>query len=180
MYQINKQKFLSDEDLNSLKAYLSGNTSRDAIMLELLLYTGARCSEVLNIQRSDINIGEGTVLIRGLKRSKDREIPLPQALVKKLKAYLKSDNQVSETRPFPISARRFRQIWSKLMPHLKGSDGRQGKGLHSLRHTMGIELFKKHRDIRLVQVVLGHRNINNTLVYSEYIYKTNELKKLLI
>lgn len=179
MSQVNRNKFLSDSDILSLKQHLATQTTRDAIMLELLISTGARTSELLNIKASDVNIGEGLVLIHGLKGSQSREIPLPQALVKKLKAFLGRNNLNSQDRLFPISARRFRQIWNKLMPHLKGDCGAQGKGLHSIRHTFAIELFKKHRDIRLVQFALGHRSINNTLVYSEYVYKSEELRKLL-
>lgn len=179
MSQVNRNKFLSDDDLSSLRAYFSTNTGRDGIMIELLMYTGARTSELLSLRVCDINLGEGLVLVRGLKGSMDREIPIPHHLGKKLKAFLESKKLNSQDLIFPISARRFRQIWNKLMPHLKGLNDKQGKGLHAIRHTFAIELFKKHRDIRLVQFALGHRSINNTLVYSEYVYKSEELRKLL-
>jgi integrase/recombinase XerC len=54
------------------------------------------------------------------------------------------------------------------------------KKLHGLRHTFAIRLYKKTKDIRLVQVALGHRNITNTMVYADYAYSQQELRKLIL
>ncbi|CAM5999402.1 unnamed protein product [Sphagnum balticum] len=40
--------------------------------------------------------------------------------------------------------------------------------------------LQKTKDLRLVQVALGHRNITNTMVYADYIYSQQELRKLIL
>ena len=80
--------------------------------------------------------------------------------------------ELMKQRIFPISYIRFHQIWDKYRPcHKK---------LHSLRHTFAIRLYKKTKDIRLVQFALGHRNIANTMIYADYVYSQEELKKLIL
>ena len=73
---------------------------------------------------------------------------------------------------FPIGYHRLRQIWDWYRP--------VPKKFHSLRHTFAIRLYRKTKDLRLVQVALGHRNITNTMVYADYVYSQQELKKLIL
>jgi integrase/recombinase XerC len=67
---------------------------------------------------------------------------------------------------------RLYQIWQFYRP--------VPKKFHALRHTFAIELYQKTKDLRLVQVALGHRNITNTMIYADYIYSQQELKKLIL
>ena len=73
---------------------------------------------------------------------------------------------------FPISYPRLVQIWQHYRP--------VHKKFHSLRHTFAIELYKKTKDIRLLQMALGHRNIANTMIYADYVYSQTELRRLLL
>ena len=73
---------------------------------------------------------------------------------------------------FPISYSRLIQIWEHYRP--------THKKFHSLRHTFAIRLYKKTKDLRLVQVALGHRNITNTMIYADYVYSQQELRKLIL
>jgi len=169
---LNKDSHLNASELKELTTLLSTRRDRDALIVELLLFTGARQEEISQTIGSDINLADKMIFIRGAKGSDSRELPLTDSLAKRLKSYLGENRIGSNDLLFPISTRRFRQIWQNF---------RLGdKSLHKLRHTFAIELFKRHRDIRLVQFALGHRNINNTLVYSSYVYKVEELKKLFV
>lgn len=151
---------------------------RDCLLISLALLTGARAQEILNVKYSDVNIYDQSLLIHGLKNSNDREIPIPAKTFKYLLQYLNIDKsttlspELMKQRIFPISYIRFHQIWDKYRPcHKK---------LHSLRHTFAIRLYKKTKDIRLVQFALGHRNIANTMIYADYVYSQEELKKLIL
>jgi len=87
--------------------------------------------------------------------------------------YLNSSNiSLTDQKIFPITYNRYRQIWEMYRP--------THKKLHSLRHTFAIELYKKTKDIRLVQFALGHRNITNTMIYADYVYSQQELRKLIL
>lgn len=171
-YSLNKNKYLLAEELSSFEKLLQKNLENDprnCLVLLMLLKTGARAQEVLNLKISSLNIYDESVLIIGLKGSNDREIPIASVLFKKLLHYSKS---LKTDELFPISYNRLRQIWELYRP--------VNKKLHSLRHTFAIQLYKKSKDIRLVQVALGHRNVMNTMIYADYVYSQNELRRLIL
>lgn len=134
------------------------------------LKTGARASELLALRRSDLVGYDRAVFIRGLKGSNDREIPLVKPLFEPLEHYASQFKNADLI--FPIGYHRLRQIWDWYRP--------APKKFHCLRHTFAIRLYRKTRDLRLVQVALGHRNITNTMVYADYIYSQQELRKLIL
>ena len=172
-YALNKNKYLLDPELEALESLLKSSVHtnlRDSTMLSLALHTGARAQELLNLRRSDLNIYDQSVFIRGLKASNDREIPLRPELFKQASelAFSVHENALI----FDIGYHRLRQMWKWYRP--------VGKKFHCLRHSFAIRLYKKTKDIRLVQVALGHRNITNTMIYADYVYSQQELKKLIL
>jgi len=171
-YALNKTKYLLDpeyDELNRLFDKYRATHERDILMLELALRTGARAQELLNIKKADLNAFDETVFIRGIKGSNDREIPLSRSFFEKLLHFAGSREG---EKIFDISYNRLRDIWSLYRP--------VAKKFHCLRHTFAIRLFKKTKDVRLVQMALGHRNITNTMVYADYVYSQQELRKLIL
>lgn len=170
-YQLNKSKYLLESEEKELRRVLKlfeGKEPRDTALIELALSTGARASEVLSIKGADLEPENQTVFIKGLKGSNDREIPVRSHLFSRLNSL----STGSEDFVFKISYPRLVQIWLSYRPC--------PKKFHSLRHTFALNLYKKTKDIRLVQVALGHRSIQNTMIYADYVYTTNELKKLIL
>ncbi len=171
-YSLNKTKYLLEPETRALEitlSHFSDIDSRNVLLIELALRTGARAQEILNIKRTDIDSHNETILIHGIKGSSDREIPIKRDLFKRLMKYVSHSKGV---KLFDITYRRFREIWVLYRP--------TNKKLHALRHTFAIQLFKKTRDLRLVQMALGHRNITNTIIYAEYVYSQSELKRLIL
>lgn len=171
-YALNKNKYLLDDELARLRHIFRNfqdSDPRNVLILELALQTGARATELLNTQRSDLIMNDETLFIRGIKGSNDREIPLPSKLFQRLSRY---NEKLEGSRLFDISYERLYQIWQLYRP--------VPKKFHSLRHTFAIEIYKRTRDIRLLQVALGHRNIANTMIYADYLYSKEELRKLLV
>lgn len=178
-YSLNKNKYLAPPELDHLTYLLRNHLENDpkgCILLLLALHTGARAKELLNLTPSDIDDHHETVYIRGLKGSNDREIPLPDWLFSHLKKYIAvKDAQVGfkkTERIFPFTYNRLLQIWHLYRP--------VPKKFHALRHTFAIQLYKKTKDIRLLQVALGHRNITNTMIYADYVYSQQELRRLIL
>lgn len=171
-YALNKNKYMLEPEVANLERIidLKKDPNRDKLMINLALHTGARAQEILNLRKFDLNDGDQTVFITGLKGSNDREIPIKPWLFEALASYCKDMSQ--DERIFKIKYRRLEYIWAFYRP--------VKKKFHSLRHTFAIRLYQKHKDIRLVQVALGHRNITNTMIYAEYTYSQQELKKLLL
>lgn len=171
-YQLNKNKYLLTPEMDRLYHILNSYQDQDirnCLLIELALKTGARAQELLNIQKIDVNIYDETVFIKGIKGSNDREIPLSPILFARLKRYIEN-LQTKEL--FDITYDRLYQIWNHYRP--------VEKKFHCLRHTFAIQLYKKTKDIRLVQVALGHRNITNTMIYADYVYSQEELKRLIL
>ncbi|MBX3022323.1 MAG: site-specific integrase [Bdellovibrionales bacterium] len=171
-YALNKNKYLLEPEVDRLEYILKSFANKDPRNCTLLwtcLHSGARAQEVLNVRVEDLNTYDETVFFRGLKGSNDRELPLPSWLFQRLVQEIPS---AREDILFPITYNRLRQIWDHYRP--------VHKKLHALRHTFAIRLYKKTKDLRLVQVALGHRNITNTMVYADYVYSQQELRKLIL
>lgn len=170
IYALNKNKYLLSPERDRLEKLLRGHLDsdhRNAVVLLLALHTGARAQELLNLRREDVNVYDEAIYIRGLKGSNDREIPLPSWLFREVQK-LRTESDLL----FPISYNRLRQIWVLYRP--------VHKSFHALRHTFAIHLYQKTKDIRLVQVALGHRSITNTMIYADYVYSRDELRKLIV
>lgn len=178
-YSLNKNKYLLDYEYSRLMEILDSFEQRDprnVLMLKMALSTGARATELLNIKKSDLDYRAKSVLINGIKGSNDREIPLEPKLFSNLSNYLQKDHERKVSRGqdfiFDITYPRLVQIWLNYRP--------VEKSFHALRHTFAIRLYKKTKDIRLLQFALGHRNIANTMIYADYVYSQEELRRLIL
>lgn len=172
-YALNKNKYLLDPEFWSLEKVIDKalkENPRDGLIMALALKTGARAQEILELTKGDINAYEETLFIHGLKGSNDREIPLEKRLFGYLVEHAR--DLKDHHRLFPLTYTRLRQIWIWYRP--------VPKKFHSLRHTFAIRLYQKTKDLRLVQVALGHRNITNTMVYADYVYSQQELRRLIL
>ena len=172
VYAINKNKYLLDPEYDHLeillKRYILKDT-RNCLLIYLAMHTGARASEILTLKKEDLNVYDQSIFIHGIKGSNDREIPLPEWLFEFLEEY--SKKQHTDVL-FDIGYHRLRQVWDHYRP--------VKKKFHCLRHTFAIRLYKKVKDIRLLQIALGHRNITNTMIYADFVYSQNEMRKLIL
>lgn len=171
-YSLNKNKYLLAPERERLEHILNSFQDKDprnCLLLWVALKTGARAQEILNLRKDDINRYDETLFIRGIKGSNDREIPIRHDLFQRLTRY--ADAQPGGD-VFKITYPRLWQIWEFYRPI--------PKKFHALRHTFAIELYQKTKDLRLVQVALGHRNITNTMIYADYVYTQSELRKLIL
>lgn len=174
-YALNKNKYLLDPEVERFEALLENQPveeDRNALILWLALKTGARASELLQLRKADLNTYDRTVFIRGIKGSNDRELPLAPWLFERLRLYSEREIKSASGDLFPIGYHRLRQVWDWYRP--------AAKKFHALRHTFAIRLYRKTKDLRLVQVALGHRNITNTMIYADYVYSQTELRKLIL
>ena len=167
---ISSNKYLSGEEIKELKESLALASVRDQALVGLLMSLGMRGAEVLAIPVKDVNITEGVIYVPGKKRSNGRLCPIPSHLVAVVERHLLERKNTEML--FDLSASGLKLVWNRLRPCKKG--------VHSLRHTFAIELYKKTRDIKLVQVCLGHKSILSTQVYADFVYSTEEIRKALI
>jgi integrase/recombinase XerD len=154
---------------------------RDFSMLELLYSSGARVSEIVGVNISDISIsqtndGDVTVLkLRG-KGSKERIVPLGKFAVAALEDYftrtrpgLAAKNSKSESALFLNSRgkRLSRQSAWQIVLDAAVATGLVGKvSPHVFRHSYATHLLDGGADIRVVQELLGHSSVTTTQIYT--------------
>lgn len=167
---ITENKYLSDTERETIfKLIIKHKGDRNSIMFKMMLLTGCRCSEVLKLTPESFN-KDGSVTVIATKNSNNRTLPLPKPFVAEVLEYIKVNNIKQNERIFPISLRQFHRLWDHWRPNPK-------KGSHSIRHTTAILLYLNCSDIKKVQALLGHKQINNTMVYLDFCEGVRQLKQ---
>lgn len=172
-YNLTEKKFLSDQELNRLEFTLSRNRDksiRDYLLISVALATGGRANEILALTKKDLNVQNRSVFLLGLKGSFDRSIPIKKPLFDDLLRY--SQTLIGD-KLFDISYPRLVQIWNVWTPNPE-------KTFHCLRHTAALRVYRKTKDIRLLQLFLGHANIQNSIIYMDYVYSEEQMRRLIL
>jgi integrase/recombinase XerD len=175
-------RFLAREEVDKLLEQPDLNDDvgiRDRAMLELLYATGLRVSELVSLRIPDVDLEAGALTCFG-KGSKQRRIPIGRSSIHFLKTYFgarqrllkekRSDMLFVESNGTPISRQKF---W-KIITSYGASAGLGHVTPHMLRHTFATTLIENGADLRSVQMMLGHSDINTTQIYT---HVTNERLK---
>ena len=151
---------------------------RDRALLEVLYGTGARISEAVGLDVDDVDLVDGSVLLRG-KGGKERLVPLGSYGREAVSAYL------VRGRPELVSAggaatgragalflnarggRLSRQsAWAVLVKAADRAGVTRDVSPHTLRHSFATHLLEGGADVRVVQELLGHASVTTTQVYT--------------
>lgn len=148
---------------------------RDRALLELLYATGCRASEVSNLRQDDVHLSQGFCLARG-KGDKERLVPLGKRAIEAVEVYLKEDRPpLAEKAAYPpkwllLSRRgkrlRRERIWELVKQYALRVGAPATIGPHTLRHSFATHLVAGGADLRQVQEMLGHANIQTTQIYT--------------
>jgi integrase/recombinase XerC len=150
----------SKQLINAIKH--TAQPARNLAIVALMLDSGLRVGEVVNLEISRVDLKLGKAIVLG-KGDKEREVPLGQMTCRALETWLWVRGENKSPRVFisrlgkPLKANpillMLRRIkiklgWSSLHPHL-------------LRHTFA-KLYLEEGDIKTLQVILGHASIETT------------------
>lgn len=142
---------------------------RDDAVLELLYGSGLRVAEVCGLRRDDLDLAGGAVRVLG-KRAKWRQVPLTPGAVEALRAWLDHGRARLETEGSPADL-----VFLNLRGHPLGPrdcrrilDRRAADPTHphALRHTFATHLLDGGADLRSVQELLGHSDLQTTQRYT--------------
>ena len=142
---------------------------RNRALLELMYSTGARVSEIVNLDMDEVD-DSGLMRVRG-KGSKERLVPVGSYAKAALDAYLvrsrpslvKSANKALFLNQ--LGGRLSRQsIWEIIQKAAYGLDIEVSP--HSLRHSFATHLLEGGADVRVVQELLGHASVTTTQIYT--------------
>lgn len=146
---------------------------RNKAILEVMYATGARISEVINLELNQIDFEECIIRVVG-KGKKERIIPLDDVAIEAL------DNYINNYRPFLIKnetcnyvflnkngEKISRQMIFKILKNLANKAGITKEiSPHTLRHSFASNLLNNGADLRVIQELLGHENLETTEIYS--------------
>jgi integrase/recombinase XerD len=148
---------------------------RDRAMLELFYSCGLRRTELCRLELPDFNADRRTIHVRRGKGKKDRMVPVGECAVQWMEKYL------VEVRPRLCLDTRTQAVFltgyggpfnpdvvSRMVSKLMEAAGLSGKGsCHMLRHTCATHMLEGGADIRYIQQLLGHENLETTAIYTE-------------
>ena len=144
---------------------------RNQLMIRLILDSGLRLSELINLKLSNINIEENMLFVRG-KGNKDRFTFYTNETKEMLIYYLenirnKLINENTEIvflskQGLPINKRTF----EKMLLKIKLRDSSISLHPHLLRHTFATRLLEEGADLKMVQELLGHESLSTTQIYT--------------
>lgn len=147
-----------------------GLAKRNYALLQLMLQTGLRVSEVVKLRIGDLLINErsGSVFVRDSKGHTQREVPLNAAARRALTTYLQTRTLKKEDLLFhskkgqPLSLRAVQEVITVLGRKAKLS----GVSAHTLRHTFAVNYLKANQN-NLVELanLLGHQSLDTTAIY---------------
>ena len=145
---------------------------RDKAMLETMYSSGLRVSELLNLEKGQVNLTKGVITVFG-KGAKERKVPIADYAIEYIKEYIKEVRNKSEYKGSkylflskkgePLSrVYFFKQV--KKYSELAGIVTNVSP--HTLRHSFATHLLNHGAQLRIVQGMLGHTNIATTQIYT--------------
>ena len=140
-------------------------TVRDNALLRFLLSTGVRAEECVAINISDIDFYKAEFIVREGKGGKSRKLYISDVTMMWLKKYIESRNDNNDalwtTKYGRMTIRGLQTIVSRIAEKA----GVEKAHPHKFRHTFATDMAKKGVPVEIIQALLGHTNINTTMIY---------------
>ncbi len=147
---------------------------RDRAILETFYSTGIRRSELINLKLYDLRAGVGTLMVRSGKGRKDRVVPVGDRALAWIDKYLDNVRPQFKMEPDedyvfltvdgdPLSQNRLSDLGRT---YVKAADINKTGSCHIFRHAMATHMLENGADIRVIQAILGHENLQTTEIYT--------------
>ena len=173
--------FLYVDEINRIVEQIPPDTEdglRDKAIFELLFSTGLRVSELVGLNRQDVNLSRREFMVRG-KGQKDRPVFISQQAADAVQDYLDERKDSlpalflnnSRNQPAVGTKGDYRRLTPRSIERIINKYVRMA-GItkhvtpHTLRHSFATDLLTNGADLRSVQSLLGHSNISTTQIYT--------------
>lgn len=145
---------------------------------------GLRASEIVHLKIADIDSERMIIRVEEGKGQRDRPAMLSPGLLKILRSWCREGQAKRKILPGgwlfpgqnPVDPLSTRQLSRAFVIARQAAGIEKKVTLHSLRHAFATHLLERHEDIRVIQVLLGHKKITNTARYSHV--ATNLLREV--
>ena len=164
---------LSKEEINEM-INLTKNLKHKLVLI-FLYYAGLRLDEVINIKWDDLDFNRNIIHLKKTKGEKERVIFLHDKLMQMLNVYGKCDNGLV------FLSDRKKQYNHRTIQMIVKNAAKKAKinkkvSCHTLRHSFATHLLEAGADIRYIQQLLGHKNLQTTQIYTHVANK--DIKRL--
>ncbi|MDR0467392.1 MAG: tyrosine-type recombinase/integrase [Campylobacteraceae bacterium] len=172
-------EFMDEKELHIfLKAIdefpFKSSANRNRTIIKLIIYTGIRVSEALGLKVKDISEQKDCFVlrIRG-KGNKYRVVMIKRSLIEdELKTHIQNSLKNRDGLLFcNRSGEKMTQAYvSRMVENILLHNGirKEKNGAHMLRHTFATLLYRRKKDIVLVQEALGHASLNTSRIYTHF------------
>ena len=169
-------KSLSETDVEQLLAAPDCQLPlelRDKAMLELLYASGLRVTELVTLHLGQVGLAQGMIRVTG-KGGKERLVPMGQEALAWLARYLREarpellGGQLSDVL-FPSRRGQMmtrQTFWHRIKHYALRAGIDKPLSPHTLRHAFATHLLNHGADLRVVQLLLGHADLNTTQIYT--------------
>ncbi len=160
---------LSKQEIDKLIAVTVNQKHK--FVIQLLYSTGMRVSEVVKIRMSDIDLDRMVIRVRQGKGRKDRYTLLARSLT----GVIESQKKIKGKNDYLFTARNGVGHWHVMSVQKVVKEAVNKAFLdknisaHSLRHSFATHLLENGTDIRYIQELLGHRNLETTRIYTQVV-----------
>lgn len=163
-------KVTSEEQIAFMLSHSFGNTKLDRRNLAIFAFlyaTGARVSELIGLNRMDLDFRTGLVRLKG-KGGKTRLVPAGDFAIAKIRGWLEERGGDSEAvfttlAGNRLSVRQIRNILNRAIIH-SGVNAHMSP--HMMRHSFATHMLDHGADVRIVQELLGHVSLSTTQIYT--------------
>ena len=154
---------------NAKKRGMDDIVLRDRAILETLYSTGIRVSELISINREDIDRNDRLIRIKG-KGRKERIVPIGMRSIEAIDAYIGHKNLDAETSAVftgPSGKRLTVRTVQRILENYRKRLGLMHKASpHTLRHSFATHMLESGADLRAIQELLGHASLSTTQRYT--------------
>lgn len=164
---------LSREEVARLLA--AADNLKHQTALSVAYGAGLRASEVVALKVSDIDSQRMTLRVEQGKGSKDRYAMLSPVLLERLRAWWKFAHAQGKMLPggwlfpglAPVDPLSTRQLTRAVHAAAEAAGIDKRVSMHTLRHSFATHLLEQKVDIRVIQVLLGHKKLETTALYAQ-------------
>ena len=147
---------------------------RDRTILEVLYATAMRRGELVNLELSDVDLKRSYLTLRLTKTRYDRVVPMGERASSWIQSYLTNSRPKLLIGPDPgvlflaANGEKLGPKWlsSQVTSYLKAAQIDKQGSCHLFRHSAATLMVENGADIRYVQELLGHRDLNSTTIYT--------------